>query len=162
MALLHVDKLTIHYPQQRQPALRNVSLVLESGDRLALVGPSGCGKSTLARAILGLLPQGSSGDGVLQVAGRDPRHLPPQHLRQHRGSTVGLVFPGPDDAAQSRCSPPGITCLTCWLLIGPTGHVAGTAKKPGIFWSRWTCPADAWINILTNSVAACGSAWALP
>ena len=95
MALLHLDKLTVRYPNQRQPALRNLSLRLESGDRLALVGPSGCGKSTLARAILGLLPQGSSGDGVLQVAGRDPRNLQPRHLRQHRGATVGLVFQDP-------------------------------------------------------------------
>jgi len=95
MALLHLDKLTIRYPQQRQPALLNVSLALEAGDRLALVGPSGCGKSTLARAILGLLPQGSTGDGVLQVGGRDPRRLQPQHLRQYRGATVGLVFQDP-------------------------------------------------------------------
>ena len=95
MALLRLDTLTIRYPHQRQPALRNVSLVLEPGDRLALVGPSGCGKSTLARAILGLLPQGSTGEGVLRVAGRDPRKLPPQHLRQLRGTTVGLVFQDP-------------------------------------------------------------------
>ena len=95
MALLHLDKLTVRYPQQRQPALQNVSLALAAGDRLALVGPSGCGKSTLARAALGLLPQGSRGDGVLQVGGKDPRHLPPRHLRQLRGATVGLVFQDP-------------------------------------------------------------------
>lgn len=106
MALLHLDKLTIRYPQQRQPALRDVSLTLESGDRLALVGPSGCGKSTLARAIMGLLPQGSTGDGVLQVAGRDPRNLRLQHLRQHRGATVGLVFQDP----MTRLNP----LLTTW------------------------------------------------
>ena len=106
MALLHLDKLTIRYPHQRQPALRNVSLTLESGDRLALVGPSGCGKSTLARAVLGMLPRGSTGDGVLHVAGRDPRTLPPQHLRQHRGATVGLVFQDP----MTRLNP----LLTTW------------------------------------------------
>ena len=95
MALLQLDKLTVRYPQQHRPALRDVSLTLASGDRLALVGPSGCGKSTLARAVLGMLPRGSTGDGVLQVAGRDPRTLDPQHLRQHRGATVGLVFQDP-------------------------------------------------------------------
>jgi len=106
MALLLLDKLTIRYPRQRQPALSKVSLTLESGDRLALVGPSGCGKSTLARAILGLLPQGSTGDGVLQVAGRDPRRLAPPHLRQLRGATVGLVFQDP----MTRLNP----LLTTW------------------------------------------------
>ena len=106
MPLLQLDKVTVRYPQQRQPALRNVSLTLESGDRLALVGPSGCGKSTLARAVLGMLPRGSTGEGVLQVAGRDPRNLHPQHLRQHRGATVGLVFQDP----MTRLNP----LLTTW------------------------------------------------
>ncbi len=95
MALLHLDKLTISYPHQREPAVRNLSLVLEAGDRLALVGPSGCGKSTLARAILGLLPEGSSRDGVLQVAGADPQCLSARDLRQLRGATAGLVFQDP-------------------------------------------------------------------
>lgn len=119
MPLLQLDKLTVRYPHQRQPALQNVSLTLESGDRLALVGPSGCGKSTLARAVLGMLPRGSSGDGVLQVAGRDPRTLHPRHLRQHRGAAVGLVFQDP----MTRLNP----LLTTWdhlldLLVAHRPH----------------------------------------
>ena len=122
MALLRLDKLTIRYPNQRQPALRNVSLTLASGDRLALVGPSGCGKSTLARAVLGMLPRGSTGDGVLQVAGRDPRILHPQHLRQHRGATVGLVFQDP----MTRLNP----LLTTW------DHLLDLLSAHRPHWSR--------------------------
>ena len=122
MALLRLDKLTIRYPNQRQPALRNVSLTLAPGDRLALVGPSGCGKSTLARAVLGMLPRGSTGDGVLQVAGRDPRTLHPHHLRQHRGATVGLVFQDP----MTRLNP----LLTTW------DHLLDLLSAHQPHWSR--------------------------
>ena len=122
MALLRLDKLTIRYPNQRQPALRNVSLTLAPGDRLALVGPSGCGKSTLAKAVLGMLPRGSTGDGVLQVAGRDPRTLHPHHLRQHRGATVGLVFQDP----MTRLNP----LLTTW------DHLLDLLSAHQPHWSR--------------------------
>ena len=122
MVLLRLDKLTIRYPRQSQPVLRNVSLTLASGDRLALVGPSGCGKSTLARAVMGMLPRGSTGDGVLQVAGRDPRTLHPQHLRQHRGATVGLVFQDP----MTRLNP----LLTTW------DHLLDLLSAHRPHWSR--------------------------
>jgi len=41
--------------------LRGVDLVVERGDRIALVGPNGCGKSTLLKIAAGLLPA-DSGD----------------------------------------------------------------------------------------------------
>ena len=122
MALLRLDRLTVCYPRQPRPALREVSLTLASGDRLALVGPSGCGKSTLARAALGMLPPGSTGGGLLQVAGKDPRTLHPQHLRQHRGATVGLVFQDP----MTRLNP----LLTTW------GHLLDLLAAHRPHWSR--------------------------
>ncbi|MCS5692261.1 ABC transporter ATP-binding protein [Cyanobium sp. FGCU-6] len=93
--VLQLEGLRMQYPGAEGPTLDGLDLALAPGDRLALVGPSGCGKSTVARAVLQLLPPGSSCEGGLQLAGRDPRMLQRAALRQLRGEAVGLVFQDP-------------------------------------------------------------------
>lgn len=48
---LVVDNVTFAYAGSSTPALKNVSLTIADGERLALVGPTGAGKSTLAKLI---------------------------------------------------------------------------------------------------------------
>ena len=93
--VLKIAGLLVRYPGAEQPTLAGLDLHLAAGDRLALVGPSGCGKSTVARAVLQLLPPGSTCTGSLELAGQDPRQLDRAALRQLRGETVGLVFQDP-------------------------------------------------------------------
>ncbi|HBQ99570.1 MULTISPECIES: ATP-binding cassette domain-containing protein [unclassified Roseofilum] len=50
--LLQVDQLSIAYNPHSEWAVRDVSLTLKAGNRLALVGESECGKSTLGRVIM--------------------------------------------------------------------------------------------------------------
>ncbi len=53
--------VSFQYPLSTQPLLQNCNLVVEAGQKVAIVGPSGCGKSTLLKLLLGEL-QVSSGD----------------------------------------------------------------------------------------------------
>jgi ATP-binding cassette, subfamily B, multidrug efflux pump len=49
------QNLSFTYPGAEQPALRNVSFVINPGERIAIVGPIGAGKSTLVNTIPRLL-----------------------------------------------------------------------------------------------------------
>ena len=93
--VLKLRQLQVRYPGAERPTLDGLDLTLHPGERLALVGPSGCGKSTVARAVLQLLPPGSSCEGELELTGQDPRRLGRADLRRLRGGAVGLVFQDP-------------------------------------------------------------------
>jgi peptide/nickel transport system ATP-binding protein len=93
--VLELRQLQVRYPGAERPTLDGLDLTLHPGERLALVGPSGCGKSTVARAVLQLLPPGSSCEGELELTGQDPRRLGRAELRRLRGGAVGLVFQDP-------------------------------------------------------------------
>lgn len=50
-----IEAAGVHYTYEgARPALRGVDLVVEQGERLAIVGPSGAGKTTLARLLSGV------------------------------------------------------------------------------------------------------------
>ncbi|MCP2261675.1 ATP-binding cassette, subfamily B [Streptoalloteichus tenebrarius] len=69
-----VDRVTFTYRGQETPALRDVSLTIRRGERIALVGENGSGKSTLAKILAGLYAPSSGRvlwDGV-DLADCDP------------------------------------------------------------------------------------------
>jgi len=70
------------YPGQERPALRNVNLRINPGERVAILGRVGSGKSTLQRLILGLYRPTS---GAVLADGIDLRQLDPSELRRQIG-----------------------------------------------------------------------------
>ncbi len=75
---LRVEALTFRYAPDEPPALKNVSLELPEGKRLAVVGPSGAGKSTLIALLLRFWEYE---EGRITLGGRDLRELLPDDVR---------------------------------------------------------------------------------
>ena len=78
---IEIDHLRKRYGDAE--VLRDVSLTVEPGRRVALVGPNGSGKSTLIRALLGLV----ACEGRVRIDG-----LSPVEDRQALARRMDLTF----------------------------------------------------------------------
>ncbi|QCE34845.1 thiol reductant ABC exporter subunit CydC [Acetobacteraceae bacterium] len=59
--ILVLNEVMLLYPKQDYPVLDRISLVLNQGERVAIIGPSGAGKTSLVRLLAGLvLPSSGS------------------------------------------------------------------------------------------------------
>ena len=90
-ALLRYNHVDISY--LGQPAIRDVSFSLHSGEILGIVGESGSGKSTLIKAAMGLLGcEGQVTRGDIWFKGKNLPELPPKELRKLCGPELGYIF----------------------------------------------------------------------
>lgn len=73
---LSAKNISFRYPNIREYALDDISLIIKSGESIGLIGASGSGKSTLVDVLMGLLKADA---GQIRVNGRpleeDPRRL---------------------------------------------------------------------------------------
>lgn len=94
------------YSPGSQPTLRDISLEIRAGEKVALVGPSGAGKSTLARLLLGM-HQPSKGRILLD--GRDLRELNLAVIRRQMGVVLQETFLFDDTVRANLClNDPGL------------------------------------------------------
>ncbi len=73
------------------PILKNIELVIEPGEYVAIMGPSGSGKSTLMN-IMGTLDRPSR--GLYLLDGEDTQQFDDRSLSRLRNQTIGFVFQG--------------------------------------------------------------------
>ncbi len=85
---VEIENLSFFYPDGQQ-GLKNINLVVNTGENVAVMGPNGAGKSTLLLHLNGIL----RGNSVVKVFG-----LPVEgkNLKEIRRK-VGLVFQDPED-----------------------------------------------------------------
>lgn len=146
--------VSFHYPGQDTLALRNVSLRIQPGERIAILGRVGSGKTTLEKLILGLYrPTG----GSVLVDGVDLRQLDPAELRRNIGyvaqdvtlfygslrENITLAAPLADDAAVLRAAetagilefvnnhPQGFD-----MLVGERGESLSGGQRQGVAIAR--------------------------
>ena len=85
---IEIEQLTFSYPDGHK-ALNEISLVVQPGEKVALVGPNGAGKSTLILHLNGIL----SGSGLVRICGQEVNGETVKQIR----AMVGMVFQSPDD-----------------------------------------------------------------
>ena len=79
---LRFENVGFTYPGEQTPALRDINLTIEPGEKIGLIGRAGSGKSTLLRLILRLHDPST---GAVLLDDHDIRQAPPEILRRHFG-----------------------------------------------------------------------------
>jgi peptide/nickel transport system ATP-binding protein len=96
--VLDIRGLTVAYgpPDESEPAVSGVDLVIRPGEIHALVGESGAGKTTVGNALMGLLQTpGRIAEGTIRIDGREVDTRTGRTEGITPGKDVGAIFQDP-------------------------------------------------------------------
>jgi oligopeptide/dipeptide ABC transporter ATP-binding protein len=97
--LLAIENLStfFHTEDNIVKSVRNVDLVIQEGETLALVGESGCGKSVTALSAMRLIPipPGKFESGRILFKGRDLLQASEKEMQNIRGNEISMIFQEP-------------------------------------------------------------------
>ena len=146
--------VSFSYPGQEAPSLRNVSLSIKPGEKVAILGRIGSGKTTLQKLILGLYRPTS---GAVLIDGIDQRQIDPAELRRQIGyvqqdvmlfygslrDNITMGAPLADDAAVLKAAElAGILDLVNHhpqgfdMLVGERGESLSGGQRQGVAIAR--------------------------
>lgn len=97
-SILRVSDLNVTFATARGPlhAVRDVSIDIPNGLAVGIVGESGSGKTVLSRAVMGLLPAGTTHrTGSIEFEGSDLSTASPAQVRDHLGTGMAMIFQDP-------------------------------------------------------------------
>ncbi|MCA9397544.1 metal ABC transporter ATP-binding protein [candidate division WWE3 bacterium] len=71
MNAVHINGLTVTYPEHSEPAVEDIMFSVEEGNITMLIGPNGSGKTTIIKSILGLIPY----EGEITIFGKPLKEM---------------------------------------------------------------------------------------
>ncbi|MCL4368106.1 MAG: ABC transporter ATP-binding protein [Actinomycetota bacterium] len=90
---IRLEDVSFTYQGAATPAVADISLAIEEGERIGIVGPNGSGKTTLCHLLTGFVPHFFPGQlrGIVRVGDLDTSSVGPAQL----ALSVGRVFDDP-------------------------------------------------------------------
>jgi tungstate transport system ATP-binding protein len=135
-------------PAAQVEALRDISLSIHAGERVALVGPNGCGKSTLLRALHGLLPIAQGERAVPQASRVAMLFQRPHMLRMsvRRNLQLGLWLSGVPWAQTRERAQQALVRVDLVHLADRNGRALSGGQQQRVALARaWTLQPDVWL-----------------
>jgi tungstate transport system ATP-binding protein len=135
-------------PAAQVEALRNITLTIEAGERVALVGPNGCGKSTLLRTLHGLLPIASGERRVPQVSRIAMLFQRPHMLRMsvRRNLQLGLWLSGVPWRQTDARARQALARVELVHLAERNGRALSGGQQQRVALARaWALQPDVWL-----------------
>lgn len=82
---IQLHDVSYSYPAANRPALEQLSLNIQAGEKIAIIGPSGCGKTTLLQLLMKEIKRTS---GVIRVNTTDINDISSQSMYTHMSTML--------------------------------------------------------------------------